>query len=99
MPTYQYRCTACKHEFEELQSMTDEPLQSCPKCGGRVKRLISGGAGVIFKGSGFYATDYRGPKYKKDAALDSSSGSGPGKSDPGSSKTGSSEVKSPAGKG
>lgn len=59
MPTYEYECSSCKHRFEALQSMTDEPLSKCPKCGKKVKRLISSGAGVIFKGSGFYATDYR----------------------------------------
>lgn len=57
MPTYDYRCEACGHVFEEFQMMSDEPLTECPQCGGRVKRLIGGGIGVIFKGSGFYVTD------------------------------------------
>jgi putative FmdB family regulatory protein len=57
MPTYEYKCTECTHQFEVFQSMRDEPVSVCPECGGRVKRLLSGGAGVIFKGSGFYSTD------------------------------------------
>ena len=67
MPTYQYQCTSCSYEFEEFQKITDDPLETCPKCGGHVQRLISGGAGLLFKGSGFYITDYRSPKYKADA--------------------------------
>ena len=71
MPTYQYHCSDCNNDFEEFQSITDEPIKICPHCrGGRVRRVISGGAGLIFKGSGFYITDYRGEKYKKDAARD-----------------------------
>lgn len=62
MPTYEYECTNCHHTFEASQKMTDAPLTKCPKCNKKVKRLISNGAGIIFKGSGFYATDYR----KKD---------------------------------
>lgn len=59
MPTYEYECKKCGHLFEEFQSMTAEPLKKCPKCGKSVKRLIGAGAGIIFKGTGFYATDYR----------------------------------------
>ncbi|MGD2279001.1 MAG: zinc ribbon domain-containing protein [Candidatus Omnitrophota bacterium] len=59
MPTYEYKCESCGHSFEFLQSITDEPLAKCPKCDGRIKRLISTGAGVILKGSGFYQTDYK----------------------------------------
>ncbi len=59
MPTYEYRCDACGHVFEEFQSMKDDPLTKCPKCGGKVQRLIGPGAGLIFKGSGFYLTDYK----------------------------------------
>jgi putative FmdB family regulatory protein len=59
MPTYEYECTACKHTFEEFQKITDKPLTECPRCGGKVRRLISGGVGLIFKGSGFYVTDYK----------------------------------------
>jgi putative FmdB family regulatory protein len=59
MPTYEYRCNACGFEFEEFQSMVADPLEECPRCGGVVRRLISGGSGLIFKGSGFYETDYK----------------------------------------
>jgi putative FmdB family regulatory protein len=58
MPTYEYRCDACGYTFEKFQGMKDKPVAKCPKCGGKVQRLISGGGGIIFKGSGFYATDY-----------------------------------------
>ncbi|MBU0690444.1 zinc ribbon domain-containing protein [bacterium] len=57
MPTYDYRCEN-GHTFEEFQSMVDPPLEICPVCGGKAERLISGGSGLIFKGSGFYITDY-----------------------------------------
>ena len=70
MPTYQYKCHDCGHLFEEFQSITEEPLTECPECGGKVARLISGGAGFLFKGSGFYITDYRSDKYKKAAEMD-----------------------------
>lgn len=59
MPTYGYRCPSCGHEYEKLQKISDETLTKCPKCGTRGERLISGGAGVVFKGSGFYDTDYK----------------------------------------
>jgi len=59
MPTYEYECTKCTHKFEKFQKMNDEPLKKCPECKGPVKRLIGRGAGIIFKGSGFYATDYK----------------------------------------
>jgi putative FmdB family regulatory protein len=57
MPTYEYKCKECNHSFEAFQSMKDEPLSVCPECGGLVRRVLSGGAGVIFKGHGFYVTD------------------------------------------
>jgi putative FmdB family regulatory protein len=57
MPTYEYECTSCKHNFEAFQAMSDAPLKECPQCGKAVRRLIHGGTGVIFKGSGFYVTD------------------------------------------
>ena len=66
MPTYEYECTSCKHTFEASQKMTDQPLTKCPKCHKKVKRLISIGSGIIFKGSGFYATDYRKKNNEKD---------------------------------
>jgi putative FmdB family regulatory protein len=60
MPTYEYRCKACGHEFEEFQSMSSDPLTMCPKCAKpSLKRLMSSGVGLIFKGSGFYLTDYK----------------------------------------
>jgi putative FmdB family regulatory protein len=60
MPTYEYVCSKCGHEFEQFQSMRDEPLKKCPKCGkSALKRLVGGGAGLIFKGTGFYITDYK----------------------------------------
>jgi len=67
MPTYQYECAHCGHSFELFQKITDSPLELCPKCRSKVKRLIGMGAGIIFKGSGFYATDYR-KKPKADSA-------------------------------
>ena len=63
MPTYEYACPKCGHEFEQFQSMRDEPLKKCPKCKKTgVKRLVGGGAGLIFKGTGFYITDYKTKK-------------------------------------
>lgn len=69
MPTYEYECAACRHRFEALQSITARPLRKCPACGKtRAHRLISAGAGLIFKGSGFYCTDYRTSSEKKARA-------------------------------
>jgi len=59
VPTYDYQCDTCGDRFEQFQKMTDEVLKACPKCGGTVHRLIGSGGGVIFKGSGFYETDYK----------------------------------------
>ncbi len=59
MPTYEYHCEGCDLVFEEFQSIVADPIEVCPKCGGHVERVISGGAGLIFKGSGFYETDYK----------------------------------------
>lgn len=71
MPTYEYECRACEHRFEKFQSITARPIRKCPACGKRrVRRLIGSGAGVIFKGSGFYQTDYRGEAYRKAAEKD-----------------------------
>jgi putative FmdB family regulatory protein len=60
MPTYEYKCKSCGHSFEAFQSMSDTPLKDCPQCGKEVRRVINGGSGVIFKGSGFYVTDKKG---------------------------------------
>ena len=57
MPTYDYECTECGYKFEYFQAMSDDPLSTCPQCGSRLRRLIGGGTGIIFKGSGFYVTD------------------------------------------
>jgi putative FmdB family regulatory protein len=75
MPTYEYQCGKCSHQFEAFQSIKAEPLTKCEKkgCRGKVKRLISAGGGVIFKGSGFYITDYRSDNYKKGEKAESSS--------------------------
>ena len=67
MPTYEYECLRCGNVFDIFQKMTDEPLKRCPKCKGKVKRRIGAGSGIIFKGSGFYATDYRSDGYKTAA--------------------------------
>ena len=67
MPTYEYECKDCGHSFELFQSMTETRLEECPQCGGVLRRLIGMGTGIIFKGSGFYATDYRSTDYRKKA--------------------------------
>lgn len=71
MPTYDYRCNGCGHEFELFQSMKDAPKKKCPECGkNQHERLIGTGAAVLFKGGGFYETDYRSSSYKKAAEAD-----------------------------
>jgi len=65
MPTYQYKCRECGHEFEEFQSISDDPVSVCPKCKGHTERVITGGIGFVLKGSGFYSTDHRSASYKK----------------------------------
>ena len=72
MPTYDYECPK-GHRFEVFQKMTDEPVASCPECGEPATRQISGGAGFLFKGEGFYITDYRSEDYKKKASQESGS--------------------------
>jgi putative FmdB family regulatory protein len=75
MPTYDYVCDACQHEFELFQSITANAEKKCPECGrSKLRRLIGPGAAIVFKGSGFYKTDYRSESYKKAAAADKSSG-------------------------
>ncbi len=72
MPTYEYKCAACGHAFEQFQSITAEPIKKCPACGkNKVRRLIGTGAGLIFKGSGFYITDYRDSGYQEKAKAES----------------------------
>lgn len=90
MPTYDYECSHCEHTFELFQSISEDPKRKCPACGRlKLKRLIGPGAAVVFKGSGFYQTDYRSDSYKKAAAAET-----PAKSD--SKGTKSSESKSKA---
>ena len=75
MPTYDYKCEACGHKFEKFQSIRDPAIRKCPECGRlKVRRLIGAGAGVIFKGSGFYQTDYRSESYRKAAEKDKPKG-------------------------
>lgn len=79
MPTYEYECEACGHTFEEWQSITAGALKKCPSCGKKkLKRLIGTGGAIIFKGSGFYETDYRSESYKKGEKADSSSNASSG---------------------
>ncbi len=102
MPTYEYVCEKCGHQFDKFQSISAKPLTICPEelCAqkkwgkGKVKRAISGGAGLIFKGSGFYITDYRSDKYKEAAKKESSAGSSSSSSsNSASSSSGKSESK------
>ncbi len=97
MPSYDYRCEVCKHEFSLFQSITADPSDTCPECGGKARRLIGAGAGIIFKGDGFYETDYKrkrrgsgaGTERKESESKDSGS----------ESKESSSESKSSDSKG
>lgn len=74
MPTYEYQCDACQHNFDEFQSMSEAPLKKCPKCGKpKLRRVFGAGGAVIFKGSGFYQTDYRSESYKAAAKADQES--------------------------
>ena len=102
MPTYDYQCDACDHQWELFQKITEEPVKKCPSCGKKkAVRQFGTGAAIMFKGSGFYETDYRSDSYKKSAKADKEKSSGSkdssGKSDSGSkseSKTDSSSTKS-----
>ena len=105
MPTYEYVCEKCGHQFEVFQSMLDKPLTVCPQAAcakkkwgrGRVKKVISAGAGLIFKGSGFYITDYRSDSYREAAKKESGSkDSGTGSNGSGSAGSESKTPKSPA---
>lgn len=99
MPTYEYRCDQCDHEWEEFQSITAKPTKKCPDCKkNKAQRIISAGGGILFKGSGFYQTDYRSDSYRKGESADKkasekksdSSSSGDSKSTDSGSKTSSS---------
>ncbi|MEE2708737.1 MAG: FmdB family zinc ribbon protein [Gemmatimonadota bacterium] len=93
MPTYQYQCEDCEHAFEEFQSMTSDPVYTCPECEGSVKRLISGGGGFLFRGDGFYTTDYRSESYKKSEKADNDSSAGSKDKDSSKKDTSKSESK------
>ena len=86
MPTYDYKCLACDVQFEKFQSITAPAIEECPECSGKVKRLIGAGAGLIFKGSGFYATDYRSDGYKESAKKDKDESSDKSSADKGEKK-------------
>lgn len=107
MPTYEYRC-ANGHRFELFQRMSEAPVDTCPECGAAAERLLSAGAGLLFKGSGFYITDYRSDSYKKAAESDKGGSSESRKSESktsdssksgGSSEKGSSSSSTSSGKG
>ena len=87
MPTYEYRCPA-GHEFEKFQRMSDPPVAECPECGAEAERMLSAGAGLLFKGDGFYITDYRSDSYKK-AAQKEKGATGSGSQESGSGDKGS----------
>jgi len=100
MPTYDYVCEACEHEFELFQSITSAPKRKCPQCGRlKLRRLIGPGAAIVFKGSGFYQTDYRSDSYKKAAAADKKPDSGDASDKKGVSGNGTSRSKVGAGSG
>lgn len=82
MPTYDYECDACGHKFEHYQGINDEPLKKCPECKKlKLRRLLGTGAAVVFKGSGFYQTDYRSESYKKAKAAEKPAGESTSKSE------------------
>ena len=91
MPTYEYHCDACEHNFDEFQSMSEEPLKKCPQCGKpKLRRVFGAGAAIIFKGSGFYQTDYRSESYKQAAKAEQEAAKP-------ADKNGTDGAKSPAG--
>jgi len=94
MPTYDYLCEACDHRFELFQSITAHPKRKCPECGRRkLRRLIGPGAAIIFKGSGFYQTDYRSDSYRKKASSESGSSDGQAGSSNGQAKDKAADAK------
>lgn len=97
MPTYEYICDACGHELEEFQSMSAKPLRKCPDCGKlKLKRLIGTGAGIIFKGSGFYETDYRSDGYKEAAKAETDAAKPKKKEDKSEKKSGGESKSTPS---
>jgi putative FmdB family regulatory protein len=96
MPTYDYECDACKHKFEEFQSMKDEPLKVCPKCKKKkLRRLFGTGAAILFKGSGFYETDYRSASYQASAKADQEASKKASESNGSTNGTGGTDKKAP----
>jgi putative FmdB family regulatory protein len=97
MPTYDYVCQACNHSFDEFQTMTEPPLKKCPKCGkNKLQRLFGTGAAVLFKGSGFYETDYRSESYKAAAKAEKETATPAGTDKKESSANGKSDTPAPA---
>lgn len=97
MPTYEYQCDACEHRFELFQSMTAAAVRKCPKCRKlKVRRLISGGGGIIFRGSGFYITDYRPDSYKQAASKETSPSSSSSSTSSSPSETKAADAPKPA---
>jgi len=95
MPTYDYECENCDHEWEVFHSMKQKPIRKCPECGKlKAKRVIGAGGGIIFKGSGFYETDYRSESYKKAADADKKSQTAKSTESKSESKSSSTESKS-----
>ena len=94
MPTYEYRCTKCENQFEVFHGIKDRTIRKCPRCGGRARRVPAGGAGLIFRGSGFYITDYRSKDYKEKAKQEKSGDSKPSS---GESKSSSGESRASGG--
>jgi putative FmdB family regulatory protein len=97
MPTYDYQCRRCGHEFEKFQKITDPPRARCPKCRGAAERRITGGAGLLFRGGGFYITDYRSESYKKAAKAEG--GDGPATAAGPTAETSDKAPKAPAAEG
>jgi putative FmdB family regulatory protein len=93
MPTYEYECKQCKRRFEYFQRVSEKPKRTCEKCGGELVRLVSGGAGLIFKGSGFYATDYKKKSEDKEGKKEKKPEKGEGK--PEAKSEGSSSAEAP----
>lgn len=83
MPTYEYRCEGCGHEFELFESINAGKVKTCPSCGSKTKRRIGSGSAVIFKGSGFYQTDYRSKDYHDKAKAEKGGGAAPGEASKG----------------
>lgn len=99
MPTYDYECDACGHKFEQFQSIKDDPLTKCPACKKKkLRRLFGMGAALLFKGSGFYTTDYRPESYKKRAEADAKPAGDAPKSGEGTATTGKTESATPKSK-